>query len=91
MSPSAGVSQSTVSLVLNNKAGNVRISGETRRRVIEAAEELRYSPNPLAQGLRRRRSGIIGFIPVVFYRKHEERPLPTSQQLHINIARGPPA
>lgn len=35
----AGVSLSTVSLVLNNKPG---ISQETRRRVLEVAEQLAY-------------------------------------------------
>ncbi len=41
----AGVSQTTVSLVLNNIAG-VRIAGTTREHVIETARMLGYSPGP---------------------------------------------
>ncbi|RKN08385.1 LacI family DNA-binding transcriptional regulator [Streptomyces radicis] len=40
----AGVSQSTVSMVLGGAAERQRISPETRRRVLEAARKLRYSP-----------------------------------------------
>src|SRR5437868_15412422 len=40
----ANVSQSTVSLVLNN-VGDNRFSEETRRRVLEAAEQLGYVPH----------------------------------------------
>lgn len=48
----AGVSRGTVSLVLNNQAnGRVPISEETQQRVREAAAELGYTPNPVAQML----------------------------------------
>jgi DNA-binding LacI/PurR family transcriptional regulator len=47
----AGVSHMTVSYVLNNTPG-VTISPETRKRVLEAAEALNYSPNFAAQRLR---------------------------------------
>jgi len=57
----AGVSRTTVSLVLNNVQG-VQISTETRGRVIEAAQELGYVPNAAAQALASRRSQIIGLI-----------------------------
>lgn len=53
----AGVSITTVSLVLNGK-GN--ISEETRRRVLAAAEELNYHPNAHARHLRKRRTYTIG-------------------------------
>lgn len=53
----AGVSITTVSLVLNGK-GN--ISEATRRRVLAAAEELRYHPNAHARHLRKRRTYTIG-------------------------------
>jgi LacI family transcriptional regulator len=53
----AGVSITTVSLVLNGK-GN--ISEETRRRVLVAAEELHYYPNAHARHLRKRRTYTIG-------------------------------
>ncbi len=57
----AGVSQTTVSFVLNN-AETPNIPEETRQRVLQAVAELGYRPNVLAQGLRMKRSGIIGFI-----------------------------
>jgi DNA-binding LacI/PurR family transcriptional regulator len=48
----AGVSQSTVSRVLNDAVTSVPIAADTRARVLKAAEELGYRPNPLARGLR---------------------------------------
>jgi LacI family transcriptional regulator len=57
----AGVSRTTVSLVLNNVQG-VQISEETRQRVIESALELDYVPNAAAQALASRRAQIIGII-----------------------------
>ncbi len=57
----AGVSRTTVSIVLNNVQG-VQISAETRSRVIEAAQVLGYVPNAAAQALASRRSQIIGLI-----------------------------
>lgn len=48
----AGVSQATVSLVLNGRVdGNVRISPETRQRVIDAIQALGYVANPVARSL----------------------------------------
>jgi LacI family transcriptional regulator len=57
----AGVSRTTVSLVLNNVQG-VQISEETRGRVIEAALELDYVPNAAAQALASQRAQIIGLV-----------------------------
>lgn len=57
----AGVSRTTVSLVLNDVQG-IQISDETRRRVIEAAEELGYVPEASAQALASRRVKIIGLL-----------------------------
>lgn len=57
----ANVSQTTVSLVLNGKAGN-QIPPETQARVLAAAKALGYQPNFLARGLRKQTSGMIGFI-----------------------------
>jgi len=49
----AGVSRATVSYVLNRVAnGRVPISDETRRRVLDAIEELGYEPDARAQALR---------------------------------------
>ncbi|HEY6431361.1 MAG TPA: LacI family DNA-binding transcriptional regulator [Acetobacteraceae bacterium] len=53
----AGVSIGTVSNVLN---GTIPVSEERRQRVHQAIEELSYTQNSLAQGLRRRRSPMVG-------------------------------
>jgi DNA-binding LacI/PurR family transcriptional regulator len=47
----AGVSQSTVSLVLNEQLKSVRISDETRQRVYQAARDLGYRRNELARSM----------------------------------------
>jgi LacI family transcriptional regulator len=57
----AGVSQTTVSFVLNN-AETPNIPDETRKRVLASIAELGYRPNVMAQGLRMKRSGVFGFI-----------------------------
>lgn len=58
----AGVSQSTVSRVLNDSPTSVPIAAETRERVREVAERLGYRPNPLARGLRGARTMLLGVI-----------------------------
>jgi LacI family transcriptional regulator len=57
----AGVSQSTVSLIINSKP-NINIPNSTREKVWSAVRELGFRANAMAQGLRSDRSGIIGFI-----------------------------
>lgn len=57
----AGVSRTTVSLVLNDVQG-VQISDETRRRVIETAKALKYVPDAAAQALASRRAQTVGLI-----------------------------
>jgi LacI family transcriptional regulator len=57
----AGVSQTTVSFVINDKPG-AAISEATRRRVWQAVEDLDYRPNHAARSLSTRRSNLIGFI-----------------------------
>lgn len=59
----AGVSRTTVSLVLNNVPG-FQISKETRQRVLKAAQDLHYVPDAAAQALASRQSQIIGLILV---------------------------
>ena len=55
----AGVSEATVSLVLNNKSVvNIR----TRERVLKCMEEMNYRPNPLARGLALKKSMTIGLV-----------------------------
>lgn len=56
----SGTSVSTVSRVLNGKGH--RISQDTHRRVMEAARELGYRPNPLARGLRLQKTMSIGLV-----------------------------
>lgn len=56
----AGVSRTTVSFVLNNVAG-IRISDETRRAVLEAAEALDYHPDSTARRMVTGRTHVVGF------------------------------
>lgn len=56
----AGVSVTTVSLVLNNAQS--RISEDTRQRVREAADAVGYSASAVARGLRTQRTRIVGLI-----------------------------
>lgn len=58
----AGVSSSTVSFVLNDRHTAVRISEETRQRVLAAAEELGYRPNHLARAMRTGNTQMLGFM-----------------------------
>lgn len=57
----AGVSRTTVSLVLND-VHNIKISPATRQRVFDAAAELGYVPNAMAQALVNRRTQAIGLV-----------------------------
>lgn len=56
----AGVSQATVSLVLNGRSEHARISDETRARVLEAIREERYVANAAARSLAGGRNRILG-------------------------------
>jgi DNA-binding LacI/PurR family transcriptional regulator len=56
------LSQTTVSLVLNNSPSAKSIPMETRTRVIEAAERLNYRPNYFARSLRQSRSLSVGVL-----------------------------
>lgn len=56
-----GFSVATVSQILNGKRLD-RYSTETRRVVIESAEQIGYKPNSLARGLRMQQSGVIGMV-----------------------------
>lgn len=56
----AGVSTALVSRVLNNK--EVRVSDETRERIIEIAKKNVYIPNRIASGLRTHKTNLIGCI-----------------------------
>ena len=58
----AEVSQSTVSRVLNERPSGVPISERTRQRVMSAARELNYTPNPFAQALKGANTRLVGAI-----------------------------
>jgi LacI family transcriptional regulator len=57
----AGVSQTTVSFVIND-VPNTNVSEKTRMAVLKAVEQLGYTPNAMAIGLRTRQSRVIGLI-----------------------------
>ena len=79
----AGVSQATVSVVLNGARSNIRVSEATRARVAAAAAALGYTPHLAARALRRQRSGVIGFVPRFFRQTPYERPIPYLLSVHI--------
>jgi len=58
----AGVSVSTVSFVMNDKAVRMRISRAVIEKVEQVAREMGYRPNQLARGLRTGRTRTIGLI-----------------------------
>jgi DNA-binding LacI/PurR family transcriptional regulator len=57
-----GLSQATVSRVVNGSATAHRISAETQQRVLALASALNYRANVLASGLRNRRSFTVGVL-----------------------------
>ncbi len=57
----AGVSLTTASKAIN---GQARVSEETRARVLRAARELSFTPNPMARSLISGRSGTVGLVIV---------------------------
>jgi DNA-binding LacI/PurR family transcriptional regulator len=67
----AGVSQSTVSRVLNGSDSFIPISDETRQRILNAVQQLEYQPNMIARSLRTQRTQMIavmiGDISNAFY------------------------
>lgn len=56
------VSKTAVSLVLNNKGDENKISQDTQRKIIDYAKTHNYVPNQLARGLSRGKSETIGLI-----------------------------
>ena len=56
------LSQTTISLVLNNSPSAKSIPPETRQRVLDAAEKLNYRPNYFARSLRQSRSMSVGVL-----------------------------
>ncbi|RPH92137.1 MAG: LacI family transcriptional regulator [Calditrichaeota bacterium] len=58
----AGVSISTVSLVMNGKAKASRIHPDTEKRIVQLAQQFNYVPNKNARRFRLKRSDTFGFI-----------------------------
>jgi LacI family transcriptional regulator len=68
----AGVSQTTVSFVINDVA-SANISPETRARVLEAIEQLNYVPHEAARSLGRKATKILGIaIPDPFNAHYQQ-------------------
>lgn len=59
---SAGVSRTTASYILNNRAEEMRIAPATVARVLAVVAELDYRPNRTARNLRTRRTATVGLI-----------------------------
>lgn len=57
----AEVSVATVSYVLNQKEGS-RISEATKKKILEVAQEINYTPNKIAKSLKMSKSKLIGLI-----------------------------
>jgi len=57
----AGVSVATVSYVLNKKEGQ-RISEDTKKKIFEIAETIKYVPNKIAKSLQNNKSKLLGLI-----------------------------
>lgn len=55
----AGVSMATVSRVVNN---NPNVKPQTRKKVIEAIEKLKYRPNAVARGLASKKTTTVGVV-----------------------------
>ncbi|MFF0225457.1 LacI family DNA-binding transcriptional regulator [Streptomyces sp. NPDC004629] len=56
----AGVSQATVSQVINGVSGGYQIAPATRQRVLDAVRELGYVANPVARSLKSGRNQMLG-------------------------------
>jgi LacI family transcriptional regulator len=58
----AGVSRTTVSLVLGGRGPELRISPDVERRVLKIVDDMRYRPNRVSQSLRTGKTQTIGFV-----------------------------
>lgn len=84
-----GVSRALVSIVFRGVDG---ASEATRKRVLQAAAELGYRPDSLAQGLRRNRSrnlGVLFSLRRPFEVELVERMFPAARQLGYDLLLGP--
>ncbi|MBQ7402953.1 MAG: LacI family DNA-binding transcriptional regulator [Lentisphaeria bacterium] len=58
----AGVSRSLVSAVLSGRKSTIRVSDATREKVLQAAREINYRPNLIAQSLHSRKSFLLAYL-----------------------------
>jgi len=77
----AGVSKVAVSVVLHGSRTSTRVGEATRERILQAARDLRYTPNGVAQALRRQRMNVIGFY-------HGDRYIDTHNLFYAEIISG---
>ncbi len=70
----AGVATSTVSRVLNDRDADRHTSEETRKKILEAAKMLSYTPNINAKRLFSKRSNVIGLV-LPSYERHKKHAL----------------
>ncbi|MCG8515027.1 MAG: LacI family DNA-binding transcriptional regulator, partial [Halanaerobiales bacterium] len=56
------ISKSTISLVLNGRGDEKRVSKETQEKIIKFAKEHNYKANQLARGLSTGKSDMIGLV-----------------------------
>ena len=80
----AGVSQSTVSYVMS---GRRSISAETRKRVLDAIEQLTYQPNAGARALASQRTQVIGLVVPFRAGRRHRRPAARSSRRSPSCAR----
>ncbi|MBL8993483.1 MAG: LacI family DNA-binding transcriptional regulator [Spirochaetia bacterium] len=58
----SGVTAGTVSRVLNNRLGEMKVPSSTRQKIEQAAERLGYAPNIHARRLFGKRAGVLGMV-----------------------------
>ena len=92
-----GVSQSTVSCVLNGRYNRVGVSVETRERILETAREMGYRPHSSARALR---AGRFGSVALLLSAEEHHSYLPgalhdgiqealNARDLHLTLAKAP--
>ena len=58
----AGVAESTASRVLNGYTQNFRVRPEVRQRVLDAAKQLNYKPNPMVRSISAKKTNLIAVV-----------------------------
>jgi len=58
----AGVSKTTVSLVINGKGSSYRISNKTQKKILDIVERERFTPDQYARGFRLKKTQTLGLV-----------------------------